>query len=106
MFSSSFFPKLRGQFTHGTVRANVFFSYNFNVFFKRRNKKKHIIKRFISFIKYLNNITHVWGGSNNLSTMNMYVHIHVHYNIPVYKVTSRCFAVLKLKIGNKYEIYN
>ena len=56
-----FFPKLRGRFTHGAVRANVFFSDNFNVFFKKKEQKIHIIKRFISFIKYLNNITHVWG---------------------------------------------
>ena len=38
MFSSYFFPKLRGRFTHGTVRANVFFSDNFNVFFKEGTK--------------------------------------------------------------------
>ena len=44
MFSSYFFPKLRGRFTHGTVRANVFFSDNFNVFFKRRNKKSILLK--------------------------------------------------------------
>ena len=58
-----FFPKLRGRFTHGTVRANVFFSDNFNVFFKGRNKKAILIfKKFISFIKYLNNITHGVGA--------------------------------------------
>ena len=56
-----FFPKLRGRFTHGPVRANVFFSDNFNVFFKGR-KKSYIIKRFISFNKYLNNITHGVGA--------------------------------------------
>ena len=39
-----FFPKLRGRYTHGTVRANVFFSDNFNVFFKRRNKKSILLK--------------------------------------------------------------
>ena len=53
MFCSSFFPKLRGRFTHGTVRANVFFSYNFNVFLKD-----------LSFIKYLNKITQEWGVKN------------------------------------------
>ena len=31
-----FFLKLRGRFTHGTVRANVFFSDNANVFLKRK----------------------------------------------------------------------
>ena len=30
------FLKLRGRFTHGTVRANVFFSDNANVFLKRK----------------------------------------------------------------------
>ena len=54
-----FFSKLRGPFTHGTVRANVFFSDNFDVFLKGRNKKAILLKD-LSFIKYLNNITH--GG--------------------------------------------
>ena len=56
-----FFPKLRGRFTHGTVRANVFFSDNFNVFLKGGTKKGILLKD-LSFIKYLNNITQEWGG--------------------------------------------
>ena len=78
MFCSYFFPKLMGRFTHGTVRANVFFSNNFNVFLKERNKKASLLKD-LSFIKYLNYITH--EGLQEFikashETMNMYVHIH------------------------------
>ena len=57
------FPKLRGRFTHGTVRVNVFFSYNFNVFLKGRTKKGILLKD-LPFIKYLNNITQEWGVKN------------------------------------------
>ena len=41
VFFLIFFPKLRGRFTHGTVRANVFFSDNFNVFFKEGTKNPY-----------------------------------------------------------------
>ena len=81
------------------IFAQMYFSVIISTFSLKEGTQIHILRRFISFIKYLNNITHVWV-SNNLSRLA------VHYNIPVYKVTSRCFAVLKLKIGNKYKIYN
>ena len=46
-----FFLKLRGRLTHGTVRANVFFSDNFNVFLKEMNKTA-ILSKDLSFFKY------------------------------------------------------
>ena len=64
-----FFPKLRGRFTHGTVRANVFISNNFNVFLKGRNKK--------GILYNLNNITHGVGGGNN-EHVHACIYTHIH----------------------------
>ena len=75
-----FFPKLRGRFTHGTVRANVFFSDNFNVFFKGRNKKAILLIDLYVLLKFnIQIILHMgWGQGFKArhETMKMYVHIH------------------------------
>ena len=74
-----FFPKLRGRFTHGTVRANVFFSDNFNVFFKGRNKKAILLKDLYLLLN-IQIILHMGWGQGVVKarheTMKMYVHIH------------------------------
>ena len=75
-----FFPKLRGRFTHGTVRANVFFSDNFNVFFKGRNKKKAILLKDLYLLLNIQIILHMGWGQGVVKarheTMKLYVHIH------------------------------
>ena len=49
----------------GTMFAQMYFSVIISTFsLKKKEQKSHIIKRFISFIKYSNNITHGVGASS------------------------------------------